>query len=94
MSKQTFYLIAYDLPAQNRRHRLAKTLENWGKRVQYSVFEALLTPAQLQTVCQQISQVISEADHVRIYALCGTCLHKTIIWGPEPVALQPDHFLV
>ncbi|OYN91533.1 CRISPR-associated endonuclease Cas2 [Parenemella sanctibonifatiensis] len=40
------YLIAYDIPLDGRRTRLAKLLERYGDRVQYSVFMANLTPTQ------------------------------------------------
>ncbi len=33
------YLISYDITADNRRNALAKLLEGFGSRVQYSVFE-------------------------------------------------------
>lgn len=33
------YLISYDITADKRRNALAKLLEGFGSRVQYSVFE-------------------------------------------------------
>jgi CRISPR-associated protein Cas2 len=32
------FLVAYDIPSDRRRERLAKCLERHGDRVQYSVF--------------------------------------------------------
>ena len=37
-----FYLVSYDIPDTKRRTKLAKTLEDFGDRVQYSVFECIL----------------------------------------------------
>lgn len=37
-----FYLISYDIPDDRRRVRVAKTLKDYGDRVQYSVFECIL----------------------------------------------------
>src|SRR5262245_31991344 len=41
-----FYLIAYDIPNDQRRTKVAKTLEDFGDRVQYSVFEYGAGPAR------------------------------------------------
>ena len=43
-----FIVISYDIPADKRRTKLAQLLENYGQRVQYSVFECLLTGRQLR----------------------------------------------
>lgn len=40
------YLIAYDIPDDKRRTRLAKLLERYGDRVQYSVFVVESSPAR------------------------------------------------
>lgn len=37
-----FYLVSYDIPETRRRTKLAKILEDFGDRVQYSVFECIL----------------------------------------------------
>jgi len=41
------YLIAYDIPDDKRRTRLAKRLLSYGDRIQFSVFVADLKPAKL-----------------------------------------------
>jgi CRISPR-associated protein Cas2 len=41
------YLIAYDIPDDARRSRIAKKLESYGDRVQYSVFVVDARPARL-----------------------------------------------
>ena len=41
------YLIAYDIPDDRRRDRLAKCLQRHGDRVQYSVFVIDASPARL-----------------------------------------------
>ena len=34
-----FYIIAYDIPCNQRRKKISDLLEGYGRRVQYSVFE-------------------------------------------------------
>ncbi|MDR2566017.1 MAG: CRISPR-associated endonuclease Cas2 [Bifidobacteriaceae bacterium] len=41
------YLIAYDIPEDKRRTRVAKCLQTYGDRVQYSVFVVDAKPAAL-----------------------------------------------
>ncbi|WP_336704967.1 CRISPR-associated endonuclease Cas2 [Micrococcus terreus] len=41
------WLIAYDVPDDKRRSRVAKTLEEYGDRIQYSVFIVDALPAGL-----------------------------------------------
>ena len=86
---ETLYLVTYDLPSDRRRLRLARLLEGYGERVQYSVFEVWLSAAQRDKMMVRIRRVIVEdEDSVRIYALCGACRERLAIVGggapPEP----------
>lgn len=69
-----FYLVSYDIPEDRRRVKLAKTLLDFGRRVQYSVFECLLERDLLEEMVGRIEGIIDEAqDSVRIYGLCADC---------------------
>jgi len=71
---KTLYLIAYDIPSQKRRTRLANRLEDFGVRVQKSVFECELTADLLRELRRCITSLIDDTeDNVRIYSLCGEC---------------------
>ena len=77
MSRDTArrHLIAYDIPDDHRRTRIAKTLETYGDRVQYSVFIADLRPAKLVRLRAQLNSIIdAHADSVLICDL-GTPAH-------------------
>jgi CRISPR-associated protein Cas2 len=41
------YLVAYDVTSDARRTRVAKTLESYGDRLQYSVFLVDIKPARM-----------------------------------------------
>lgn len=41
------YLLAYDVADDNRRVRVAKTLESYGDRIQFSVFLLDIKPAKM-----------------------------------------------
>ena len=62
------YAVAYDIPHDNRRTKLANVLKSYGERVQYSVFECWLTPAEASELGQELAECIaSDHDSVRIY---------------------------
>ena len=48
MMAEQLWVIAYDSPSDKRRRKLAKLLEGYGERLQWSVFECRLQPHQLQ----------------------------------------------
>ncbi len=68
-------LITYDVETatregQRRLRRVARICTNFGQRVQNSVFECVVDPAQLQRLKYQLEGVIDkEKDSVRFYHL-------------------------
>jgi CRISPR-associated protein Cas2 len=68
-------LVSYDVattdPGGPRRlHRVAKTCQNYGQRVQYSVFECIVDPAQWAMLRQKLIDVINpKEDSLRFYFL-------------------------
>ncbi len=67
-------LISYDVSiekkGQKRLRRVAKACENYGQRVQYSIFECVLDPAQWTVLRQKlIDEIDPELDSLRFYYL-------------------------
>lgn len=68
-------LVSYDVATSDetgprRLRRVAKICQNHGQRVQFSVFECLVDPAQWVAMRQQLVSVIDEAkDSLRFYFL-------------------------
>jgi len=57
--------VAYDVPDDRRRTRLAKVLENFGDRIQFSVFVVDVSPAKLLRMRAKVSEVIDpDSDSV------------------------------
>lgn len=76
------YIVCYDIPSEKRRRRLARALQGWGQRVQYSVFEAQLAPTVFDKFLADIRAVIdAQHDSVLIYSLCATCRGRTVAIG-------------
>ena len=81
-NRRQWVLVSYDLPDDKRRHKLMKLLAGYGQRVQYSVFECDLRPAQVEELRQRIRDLIDgKQDDVRIYPLCESCLRKVQAQG-------------
>jgi CRISPR-associated protein Cas2 len=78
----TRYVISYDVTDDRRRARLARALDDYGDRVQRSVFEADLEEAHLAEVLRRVEREIDgKEDSVRVYPLCAACAGKTIKRG-------------
>lgn len=72
------YLVCYDIPDDKRRLKVAKCLDGYGDRVQFSVFEALLDQGLITRLTGSLMELIDEEeDSIRIYALCAACAGKT-----------------
>lgn len=93
------YLISYDVPSNSdgdrRRTRLARRLEAYGVRVQWSVFECELSPALVRKLREEIKSVIEETeDSIRIYPLCATCTQDVLMLGRmDPCPRDEDCFV-
>ena len=58
-------LIAYDVPSDKRRARLAKTILSYGDRIQFSVFVVDISPAKLIQLKAKIAEKMdTEEDSV------------------------------
>ncbi len=70
-----FVLVSYDVKTSDdggskRLRRVAKACEDYGQRVQYSVFECIVDPAQWAVLRQRlIDEIDPEADSLRFYFL-------------------------
>ncbi len=85
-----FYIVSYDIPDDRKRNRVAKTMLNFGTRVQYSVFECIMDNKLLEKMTAKLSKIISDKDSVRIYALCAKCKEVVKVMGRGEVTKDED----
>jgi CRISPR-associated protein Cas2 len=77
-----FVLVSYDVATsepggQRRLRRVAKVCKNYGQRVQFSVFECIVDPAQWTVLRQRLlAEIDSEADSLRFYFLGSNWRHR------------------
>ena len=90
-----FYLVSYDIPDDKRRTKLAKSIKDFGNRVQYSVFECNLDGALLDEMISRIEEIVDPAeDSVRIYTLCAACERIIRIIGTGEVTKDEDVYIL
>lgn len=64
-----FLIVSYDIPSNKRRYKVMKTIEGFGTRVQYSVFECRLKPREINDLRKKLKQAIASEDSIRLYFL-------------------------
>lgn len=90
-----FVVICYDIPDNDRRTRVSKTLEGFGRRVQRSVFECDLTVKQYARLRRRLARLVKpEEDLVRFYTLCAGCQARIEIMGTGEVEQTPLLYVV
>lgn len=82
-------LITYDVETvtksgQKRLRQVAKSCMNYGRRVQNSVFECVITEEQKVRLMAELASIIdSKKDSIRIYYLGNNYLSKVEQLGKE-----------
>jgi CRISPR-associated protein Cas2 len=67
-------VVAYDVASDRRRACLARLLEDYGTRVQFSVFECSVPAGVLDELRQAVNGVIHPGeDRVAYYRFCHRC---------------------
>jgi CRISPR-associated protein Cas2 len=75
-------LVSYDVATadpggQRRLNRVAKACKDYGQRVQYSVFECIVDPAQWAVLKDRlINEINQEKDSLRFYYLGSNWRHR------------------
>ncbi|MBP7946697.1 MAG: CRISPR-associated endonuclease Cas2 [Verrucomicrobia bacterium] len=75
-------LVAYDITDPKRLHKVAKVCEDFGVRVQYSVFECRLDEDEFADFWLLLLEVINEEeDRLVAYKIDARCAKETLTAG-------------
>lgn len=75
-------VIAYDVTDDRRRERVSTLLEDYGLRVNYSVFECELEGKEFTQLQAQLARLIdAQEDRVVFYRLCAGCRDRKSALG-------------
>ncbi len=88
------HVIVYDITKDPLRTQVSKLLAAHGTRVQKSVFELDILPAQIATLLQQLHAIIEEGDSLRCYPLCQSCQLRADTQNATPLATDPLYYQV
>lgn len=82
-AKKNFIVVAYDVADDRRRSHVVKLLEKVGVRINFSVFECVLTNTQFTQLQKEVSQIIkAKEDIIVYYPICVDCYTK-IVYQPR-----------
>ncbi len=73
---------------------MAKTLLDFGDRVQYSVFECILDEILLDHMLKRLGKIVKEEDRVRVYSLCAKCEKEIRVIGAGAVTKDENVFIL
>ncbi len=83
-------LVTYDVRTEDakgrkRLRRVAKLCQNFGQRVQFSVFECVIDPAQWTALrAKLVHEIDPESDSLRFYFLGANWKHRVDHVGAKP----------
>lgn len=89
------YLVCYDITDDAIRLRVARVLEEYGDRVQRSVFEVdLRSEAALNRLVVQLTEAAQDETDIRLYRLCKRCREVSQTLNGERVGVFPAVIIV
>lgn len=93
------YVVSYDIASDRLRNKIAKILEGYGVRIQYSVFECRLNEKKYKEMYGKLLELMAGAKegNIRLYSLCENCLSKICTIGQpaeEAERIQKDVIVI
>ncbi|KAF0139488.1 MAG: CRISPR-associated Cas2 family protein [Stygiobacter sp.] len=75
------YVITYDIDDDKQRYKISKLLEEYGVRVQESVFECNLNTQLYDKLLNKLVAYANDGVNIRIYPVCKECFLKAVGMG-------------
>jgi CRISPR-associated protein Cas2 len=76
-AKKLFVVVAYDISNTRKRTKVSKILEQYGVRINRSVFECMFTKDQFDRIKKELkAKINSKTDVLVFYVLCINCYSK------------------
>jgi len=87
------FILCYDIESDSKRARLVKILEEYGERIQYSVFEFKLSEACYLEMMDKIEKAGLLNDNIcsiSIYPTCEACYKKIERYGANKILTEDN----
>lgn len=83
MVNKNIYVVAYDVPNNKRRLKIAKLLQKYGgTRKNKSVFECFITLNHFRRMKTELNELLKpKRDTVLVYPVCRECYQKAEFTG-------------
>jgi CRISPR-associated endonuclease Cas2 len=95
MNSEQLFIFCYDTPSDNRRRAIVRLLENVADRVQYSVFQGLMTEAERVDVWERMMAEINVSeDKLCYYKCCSVCRKSSGTSDGKEVGTEALYWLV
>ena len=91
-----WYLVTYDVRDPKRLRKVAKLLEGYGHRVQFSVFRIRLNRESIEKMRWELAELMTSEDDLLVIPLCERCASKVSEhsrgdrsdWGNPPPSFE------
>jgi len=89
-----FLVVSYDISDDKRRRKVMQAMEDYGARVQYSVFECRLLAAEIVKLKRRLRPLVRDPrDSVRFYYINAADITRIEVLGAGQVTADKTFFL-
>jgi CRISPR-associated protein Cas2 len=87
---KNWYLISYDVRDDKRLRKVAKLMEGFGTRLQYSVFRCHLSERDVERLRWELGAIMEQEDALLVIGLCEACVKRIRlrdsrgVWPDDP----------
>ena len=82
VARTVHYLVAYDIASPKRLRRVARVCEDYGVRIQKSIFECDLDGCTFKALWDALlDEIDPDEDYLAAYPLCRACCEKIRMAG-------------
>jgi CRISPR-associated protein Cas2 len=90
-----FWIVSYDVPNDKRRSKVAKILEGFGRRAQYSVFECEIDSEKCDRLEQLLQRQIDPVeDDIRFYPMNRADLSRVRLLGKAELQRSRSYYVI
>lgn len=75
-------IVAFDISQAKKRKQIVTMLLKYGKRINKSVFECIVTDSQYRTVSSKLQIMCGKEDSIVIVPVCVNCFAKMEFMPP------------
>jgi len=90
-----FLVVSYDISDDRRRRKVMKAMEDFGARVQFSVFECRLLPSEIEKLKRRLRPYVHTAqDSIRFYFIGAEDVGRIQVMGGGKVTEDRQFFVI